>query len=85
MYDIIIHGITQRLKLASCFSVFTSTLSVTGFDKTRLPHTSNSLAPISCNAMSHLAIDLEFHTTLPYVHKIAGENLKWIAYLCLEL
>ena len=35
-------------------------LNATGFDKTRLPHASNSLIPISFNITSHHAIDLEF-------------------------
>ena len=32
----------------------------TGFDKTRLPHTSNSLTLIICNLTTRYAIDLQF-------------------------
>jgi len=67
-------------------SVFASSIPkqfVTEFDKTRLPHASNSSTSISRNFMFYPAIDLEFSHNCLY--KIAGENLKLMAYFCLEL
>ena len=57
----------------------------TRFDKTRFPHTSNSSISISCNLTSNHAIDLEFSHNHMTVHKTAGENLKLMVYLWLEL
>ena len=37
-----------------------SLLNVTGFDKTRLPHTSNSSTLTSCSLATKYAIDLQF-------------------------
>ena len=57
---------------------------VTGFDKTRLPHTSNSLPLNYCNLITQHAIALE-HTFLSYNCEIAGPNMKLIVYIYNEL
>ena len=58
---------------------------VTRFDKTRLPHTSNSSTLIASNLTTHYAIALQFHTMLSLLYVITSPNLKLIAHFHTEL
>ena len=63
---------------------------VTGFDKTRLPHASNSLTLttcklIACKLMLSVLLTYNFHKCLSLNYAIKGQNLKMIAYSYIEL
>ena len=58
---------------------------MTGFDKTRLPHTSNSLTLIASNLTTQYAISYNFHTMLSLLYVITSPNLKLIAHFHTEL
>ena len=61
-----LHYILPHVSTTAHQNIYFSRTIVTGFDKTRLPHTSNSLPLTYCNLITQHAIALEF-SHVPFI------------------